>query len=470
MDGLFGIEIARRALQASQYAMDVTAHNIANANTDGYTRQRAILGTTEPFPSPEWNRPLLQGQLGTGVEVKSIDRVREGYFDDQIRKENQSLGEWNIKDNALKQLETIINEPSDSGLSSIMGGFWNSWQELSTNPESLTLRSAVVQNGSMLATQFNQLDQKLSRLQDSLNDQVAVDVSNINDITQQIAEINQEVARVKAYGANPNDQLDQRDQLLDQLSKLANVQISELNSGVTEVYLNGTQLVSQYGANQLQVVSNASNNGYYDVTWASDGTKATINGGELKGLIDTRDNIIPNKYRADLNTLANTIVTQVNQLHKAGYGLDGNTGYNFFDPTKTTAATIALSSDVSDPNHVAAASSWPAGGAPGDNTNALAIGQLKDALLMSGNTITMDDYYRSTVTNLGIDSQESSKMVANAQSYYNLIENHRQSVSGVSLDEEATNMIKYQKAYEAAAKLVTVFDSMLDTLINKMGS
>ena len=466
MDGMFGIEVARKALQANQYGMDVTAHNIANANTEGYTRQRVMLGTTQPFPSPEWNRPLLQGQLGTGVDVKSIERVRDSYFDGQIRKENQSLGDWQIKDNALKQLETIINEPSDSGLSNIMGEFWNSWQQLSKNPESISLRSSVIQSGRMLATQFNQVDQALSRLQENLNEQISVKVSNINDIANRIAEINKEILRVKTFGASPNDQLDQRDQLLDQLSKIADVQINELDTGVTEVYLNGRQLIGQYGANKLQVAANASNNGYYDIQWTSDGAQATINGGELKGLIDTRDDIIPNKYRADLNALANAMVTAVNNLHTAGYGLDGNTGYNFFDPAKTTAANIELSSDVNDPNHLAAAT--VSAGVPGDNTNALAIAKLQDALLMNGGTMTMGDYYRSTVTKLGIDSQESSRMVANAQSYYDLINNHRQSVSGVSLDEEATNLIKYQKAYQAAAKVITVFDDMLDTLINQM--
>jgi len=467
VDGIFGIEIARKALQSSQYAMDVTAHNIANANTPGYTRQRVILGTTEPFPAPYWNRPLIQGQLGTGVEVKSIERVRDNYFDGQIRKENQSLGSWEVKEHALQQLETIFNEPSEASLLNLMGEFWNSWQQLSKNPESVSVRTALIETARMLATSLNQLDAKMARLQDNLNEQLAVKVSDINDMTARIASINKDVLRVKAYGAQPNDLMDERDQLIDQLSKIADVQVTELDNGVTLVYLNGRQLVSEYSSQKLQVASNPLNNGYYDVQWATDGANATLYGGELKGLIEARD-VIVSKYRDDINALASTLVTEVNNLHQSGYGLDGNTGWNFFDPANIKASNISLSSDLDDPNHIAAASSWVAPGNPGDNTNALAIAQLKNALLMSGGTITTDDYYRSVVTNLGVESQEAARMVTNGKLYYDLIDSHRQSVSGVSLDEEATNMIKYQRAYQAAARVITVFDDMLDVLINRM--
>ncbi|MDI6716288.1 MAG: flagellar hook-associated protein FlgK [Actinomycetota bacterium] len=466
MDGFFGIEIARRALETSQYGMNVTAHNVANANTPGYTRQRAVLEATESFPAPYWNRPLVQGQLGTGVRVKVIERVRDSYFDGQIRKENQALGGWQVKENALKQLETIFNEPSEAGLQNAMGEFWNAWQQLSRNPESISIRSSVLEMGRMLVNSFNQLSDKLSRLQENLNDQVAAKVNEINSIAEKIASINHDVLRIRVYGTEPNDLLDQRDQLIDQLSKIVDVKITELDSGVMLVYINGRQLVSEQSANQLQAVANPLNNGFYDVKWALDGESLVMYDGELKALVDSRDVIVP-KYRGNLDLLASTLIAEVNNLHSRGYGLDGTTGWNFF--TGTSAKDIALSSDVDDPKHIAAASSWPPGGAPGDNTNALAIGALKNAAVSVGGSLTtMDDYYRSIVANLGIDSQEASRMVENGKLYYDLIENHRQSVSGVSLDEEATNMIKFQRAYQAAARLISVFDEMLDVLINEM--
>ncbi|HCG99099.1 MAG: flagellar hook-associated protein FlgK [Candidatus Aquicultor primus] len=460
MDGFFGIEIARKALQTSQYALDVTAHNIANANTPGYTRQRVIQGTTPSFPAPSWNRPLIQGQLGTGVMVQSIQRVRDSFFDGQIRRENQSLGGWEVKKNGLEQIETIFNEPSDGGLLNIMGQFWDSWQQLSKNPESTSTRSGVLETGRMLATTFNQLDSKLSRVQDNLNEQVLVKVNDINSIARRVSELNRDILRVKTYGAEPNDMLDERDLLIDKLSKMVDVKVAELDTGATIIYINGSQLVSEYGYNELEAVSNPGN-GFYDVKWKASGIAATIYGGEIKALTETRDVTVP-AYKSELDVLAASIINEVNSIHFNGIGLDASTGLEFF--SGIGASDMAISMDVSDPRSLGASLS----GEPGDNSNALALAKLKNGLVMSGNTITMDDYYRSLVTNLGVESQQAAAMTANGKMYFDLIESHRQSVAGVSLDEEATNMIKFQRAYQAAARLVTMFDEMLDVLINQM--
>lgn len=464
MDGFFGISIARRALEASQYGMDTAAHNIANANTPGFTRRRVILGTTEPFPAPSFNRPLLQGQLGSGVKVRSIERVRDGYFDGQMRKESQNQGFWEVKDNALKQLETILGEPSEAGLQNLMGEFWNAWQQLSKNSESTSVRTSMLESGRMLTTTFNQLSYKLSQLQANLNEQVKVKVAEVNNITQRISELNHDILGTTTFGMQPNDSLDERDLLIDQLSKIVEVQVNELDSGVVVINLNGTQLVNQYSATELTVVPNAANKGYYDVKSSIDNLSITMVTGELKSLINSRDVVVP-EYQNQLDILASTLITQVNAAHQAGFGLDGVSGYSFF--TGTNASDIALHSDVSDVGHIAA--SGTAAGVPGDNANAVLLAQLKDKLvLIGGNNTTMGDYYRSIITDLGIESQESARMAENSQLYIDLIESHRQSVSGVSLDEETTNMIKYQKAYEAAARVITVFDEMLDTLINRM--
>jgi len=441
--------------------MDVTSHNIANANTPGYSRQRVIQGTTPSFPAPSWNRPLIQGQLGTGVEVHSIQRVRDSFYDGQIRRENQSLGGWETTQSTLQQIETILNEPSDGGLHKAMGELWNSWQQLSKNPESLSMRTSVIETGRMVATVFNQLDGKLTRVQANLNEQVAVKVSEINTIARRISEINRDVLRVKTYGAEPNDLLDERDLLVDKLSKMVDVQLREMDTGTLVVYINGAQLVSEYNHTELETTANPLNNGYYDVRWKASGLNATIYGGELKGLTTMRDATVP-AYKGKLDTLAAALIDRVNSVHFVGIGLDGLAGRNFF--AGTGAANIAISADMSDPRRIGASLS----GAVGDNANALAIARIKDAFTMSGNTVTMDDYYRSIVTNLGVESQQATRMLANGKLYFELIENHRQSVTGVSLDEEATNMIKFQRAYQAAARLVNIYDEMLDVLINQM--
>jgi flagellar hook-associated protein 1 FlgK len=445
---------------ANQYAMNVTSHNIANANTDGYSRQRVILGTTEPFPAPSFNRPMVSATFGTGVEVKTVERVRESYFDGQTRKENMTLGGWEVTDNTLKQLETIFNEPSDSGIQSIMGDFYNAWQELSKNPESSAARNSVVQTAQMLTTAFNQLDKEFTSLQDNINEQLQTTIDDINDTAEQLASLNKDILKSVTFGTQPNDLLDKRDALIDKISKYMDITVIEEDSGIAKVALNGVYLVDDFSAHKMQTVSNPMNNGYYDLEWSDTVTPLVITGGSIKSLIDSRDTLVP-KYRENVDTLVQSFANEVNALHGEGFALNGTTtGLNFF--SGSTARDFAISEDITGPEMVAASLS----GTQGDNSNALRIAQLKSALVMQGNTASMDDYYRSLITNMGVESQTAGRMVANGQQYLNLIEGHRQSVSGVSLDEEAANMIKYQKGYEAAARLVSIQNQMLETLIN----
>jgi flagellar hook-associated protein 1 len=459
MNGL-GIDIARKALQSMQQAMDVTAHNIANANTEGYTRQRVIFGTTEPFPAPSFNRPMTTAVFGTGVEVKTVQRVREGYFDGQTRKENQSLGSWEVTDNTMKQLETIFNEPSTSGLQTIMGEFYNSWQELSKNPESASVRNTVIQTAQMLVTSFNQIDKKFTSLQDNVNEQIGVAVGEINDLANQLSSVNKDILKAVTYGTQPNDLLDQRDQILDKLSKYLDISTVEQETGVAKVAVNGVFIVDDFSAHELQVVRDPVNSGYYNVEWTHTDASFVYTNGSLRSLVDSRDTLVP-KYRTNLDTLAESMVSKINEIHGEGYSLDGTiTGLDFF--SGTTAADIAISEDISGPEMIGASLT----GAQGDNSNALRIAQLKNELIMEDETVSLDDYYRSLITNLGVESQTSNRMVNNSKQYLDLIETHRQSVSGVSLDEEASNMIKFQKGYQAAARLVSVMSEMLDDLIN----
>jgi flagellar hook-associated protein 1 FlgK len=445
---------------ANQYAMNVTSHNIANANTDGYSRQRVILGTTEPFPAPSFNRPMVSATFGTGVEVKTVERVRESYFDGQTRKENMTLGGWEVTDNTLKQLETIFNEPSDSGVQSIMGDFYNAWQELSKNPESSAARNSVIQTAQMLTTAFNQLDKEFTSLQDNINEQLQATVDDINDSAEQLASLNKDILKSVTFGTTPNDLLDKRDALIDKISKYMDITVIEEDSGIAKVALNGVYLVDDFTAHNMQTVSNPDNNGYYDLEWSDTVTPLVITGGSIKSFIDSRDTLVP-KYRENVDTLVQSFANEVNALHGEGFTLNGTTtGLNFF--SGSTAKDFAISADITGPEMVAASLS----GAQGDNSNALRIAQLKSALVMQDNTSSMDDYYRSLITNMGVESQTAGRMATNAKQYLDLIEGHRQSVSGVSLDEEAANMIKFQKGYEAAARLVSIQNEMLETLIN----
>ncbi|KNZ70096.1 flagellar hook-associated protein FlgK [Thermincola ferriacetica] len=472
----FGLNIGRQALQAQQRALDVTAHNIANANTEGFSRQRAVMATTTPFAYPSVNRPIGAGQIGTGVMVEEVKRMRDSFIDLQVRQEVNKTGEWETKNNSLQKLEVIFNEPSDAGLRTVLDQFWEAWQELSKKPELEAVRSLVRQRGIAVAETFNHLDRQLTDLAEDLDASVKIKVDEINNIAGQVAALNDQIVRVEVQGDNANDLRDKRDLLLDELSKIVQITVKEDNSGAVTVSIGGRALVSAAGVSKISAVPNGANNGYVDLQWAVDGTAVSIQSGSIKGMLDIRDITIPS-YRQQLDDLANALVTSVNAEHVAGYGLNKTAAdphFNFFDAAGTTAATISIDAAIlGDLDNIAAASTAadplasPSVENSGDGSNALNIAELKHQALLG--TATLDDYYRGMIAQLGVEAQESSRMVDNQNLLLSQLENRRQEVSGVSLDEEMTNMIKFQHAYNAAARTITAMDEMLDTIVNRLG-
>lgn len=489
----FGLEIGRRGLQAQQRALDVTAHNVANANTPGYTRQEAVMAVADPIPVPSLHMPSGAGQLGTGVEIAAIRRLRDGFIDLQIRNESRSLGYWEARQENLNKIEGIFNEPSESGLQSVFELFWQSLEELSKNPESLAARSLVLERAQTLTETFNHLDSRLQELQQDINATVKIKVDEINSLGRQIADLNQQILKIEVMGARANDLRDRRDLLVDQLAKIVPVQVHEDGRGVLTVTIGGCPLVQGAQLNRLGVVENAS--GLYDVVWeAPEGREAAVGGGYLGGLLEMRDDYIPD-LRKKLDNLARGFAEKFNEIHRQGAGVNGDTGMNFFinkdDNTGDgiTAGNIGINEDiVEDPWKLAAAVfievpdtddpdlyenkkqidgiwyTWDTG----DGSNALALAGLKHQTI-DGLGTTFDDYYRSTIGVLGVDAQQAVRMKENQELLVSQLENNRQAVSGVSLDEEMINMIKFQHAYSAASRLITALDEMLEIIINRMG-
>ncbi len=559
----FGLEIGRKALQTQQRALDVTSHNIANANTEGYTRQRAIMETTTPFAYPSFNRLYGAGQLGTGVQVAEIKRIRDDFLDLQFRTENAATGEWEIRKNTLQKLEVIINEPSDAGLRTVLDQFWESLQTLSTRPEDLSVRATVRQRGIAVADTFNHMNRQLIELQQDLDASMRIKVEEINNIATQIASLNDQIVKVEVSGDNANDLRDKRDLLVDQISKLMKVEVKEDQYGSITVTIAGKALVSGQSVQGLVTVS-VPPNGFAEIQWASDGTVLTPTSGSIKGLVYSRDTIVNNQL-TQLNQLATNFINAFNAQHQKGFGLvtdtyiAGDTGIsasitaanppNSFDFSTSpmdlvitvdgTPQTITLDADYGDLAGLVAAingtlvgataaddgmgriqitsnSTGPtssislsgpavpivfgssrlffsgtdasniqvdaainnldniaAGGgplpfAPGDNGNALALAALKHDNTTMG-TATFDDYFRGMTAQLGVDSQAATRMVGNQLLLLSQLDNQKEQVSGVSLDEEMTNMIKFQHAYNAAARVVTAMDEMLETIVNRLG-
>ncbi len=459
----FGLEIGRRGIQSQQKALDVTGHNIANANTEGYSRQRAIMEATTPMYYPGYNKPVGAGQIGTGVSVQEIKRVRDSFLDTQIRKEFASGGEWEYRNDILKKLETILNEPSESGLRTALDQFWGSIQTLSTRPEDRSVRANVRQLGIVLADTFNHMNRQLTDLQKDVDKTITIKVEEINVIAQQISDLNKQIVQVESSGDHSNDLRDRRDLLLDQLSQLARVGIQEDTTGAVTVSLGNGLLVTNQMANKLTTQTDPLT-GLHSVQWP-DGTNISFTSGTMKGLFHSRDVIVESQL-TQLNDLASQFISKFNTQHQSGFGLNSSTGNSFFAGTDASDMQVdaAIMSELD--NIAAAGGVLPV--APGNNTNALLLAALKHDTTAMG-TSTFDDYYRGMAAQLGVDSQAAEKMVNNQQLVLSQLENQRQQISGVSLDEEMTSMIKFQHAYNAAARVVTSVDEMLDTIINRLG-
>ena len=459
MSNIYGLlNIGSSALLTQQKAIDITGNNIANVNTPGFSRQRLNIKQNSPV--------RIDGQtMSTGVTADiSIQRFYDKFLGAQLIGENETLGRWEAQKQALEKVELMFDDSGGNGLSNAMSEFFNSWQDLSNNPSGVAERSSLVSAGQYLAATFNQVYNNLSKLQGDIDTHVSNIVGDVNEMTDRIAELNRKVTQVEVTGHNANDFRDERDQLVFEMSKLIDIQSFEDGDGNINVMVgNGKPLVD--GATTWDLTT-ADNGGVQDVFWnASDGSTTVnitsqLSGGELKGWIDTRDGLITG-YLVQLDTLADTVRTSVNGLHALGFDLNGVAGGQFF--TGTGAVNIAVNSTiVADTDLIAAAGAGE--GLPGGNSTAIAIANLQSAATMAGSS-TFDEYYSSLVGRVGADVQAADFNQVHQATMVQNLEQYRQEVSGVSLDEEMVNLIQFQQAYNAAAKLITTADDMMDTLM-----
>jgi flagellar hook-associated protein 1 FlgK len=452
------MSLAGQALLTQQQAINVTSHNIANVNTPGYSRQQLIMTTNTPLDS-------AIGPIGTGVSAATIERVYDRYLSTQINNESQGLGRWDAQKDAVALVEMIFNEANGSGLNQAMSKFWNAWQSITNNPGGTTERQVLVTASQVLATTFNQLDADLSRSQQDLDLVVQGTVADINRLAEQLVDLNAKIVSSEAGSLSANDYRDQRELVLKELSEMIDITSFEDATGAVSVSAaNGWPLVTAGYYWQLSTETNIA--GHQDVVWVDDDGNTTninaeISGGKLKGLLEVRDAIITD-YMTRLDALAGAIMTDVNLLHQAGFDLNGIGGEVFFGGTGTAADLEVNPNIVGDLDLIAAAAD--ATTFPGDSRNAADIANLQYALNMGG-TQSYNDYFGAVVRDAGNE-------VLKSETYYNhqsdmmvQLENQRESVSGVSLDEEMINLIKFQNAYTAAAKMITTADEMMQTVL-----
>jgi len=514
-----GIEISKRSLFTHQAALSTTGHNIANVDTRGYSRQVVNMVAARPIEAPGYMRSNTPGQLGQGVEFDHIRRVRESFLDSQYYSQNKSFGEWTIRSNTMDKLEMIINEPTDNGVRQTIENFWNSWQDLSKEPDNLTARAVLKERALAMVDAFNHTSKQLKDFASDITENINVKATQINTFVSQIANLNREIYRVEGLGNDANDLRDQRDVIMDDLSKIINVSIERAENGYN-VRMGNTALVTGYEVNT--VVTHDS----LVVSYAA----GELNSGEAAGMIISRDKIIPS-YQLQLDSMIRALVEGdvtvtltkgtvlpegtvingvtytgasrtltsdmdvtvkgINGLHRLGYTLNPNgitAGGDFFIVkdgfTELNAQSIAVNpAIVNNVRNIASSTrTYMDNGVEkvvqGNGDMALLIASVRNERVSfdpenTGEPIltdgTFDEFFRAVVGQLGVQSQEANRQAFNQKLLIDQVDSARQSVSGVSLDEEMANMIKFQHAYNAAARAMTTFDEMLDKVINGMG-
>lgn len=618
-----GIEIGKRSVVAHQQALSTTGHNLSNASTEGYSRQRVEFSPFEPIYLPGLNREETPGQIGQGMVVERIERVRDELLDKRIVAQGSGEGYWETRDKYVLMAERLYNEPADVSVRGRMDAFWDAWQELSLHPADAAPRKAVAERGKTLVDAIHERYKGLKGLRDMAEEDIQGTVSRVNDLSRRIAGLNEEIQKIRAQGDNPNDLYDRRDLLVEKLSSIIDVTVDARDPDEYMVHTAGFVLVQGRIGREFALESGIDTEGYSRVTWKESGEQAHFKGGSLAALIEMRDETLRYEIQS-LDSMTMNFVDLVNDAHRAGTGANGSTGLDFFVerpfvtnlagnydrdgdgaydstyvfrvtganrleeraqlglegrmtlpgadgdvevpyyPTDTVADVVARINDAgaevvarldregrlslkgtpaANPENpdfvirgfsdtgrflegyagllrergeegsfrwdrpdavlslrggsldyavapVAHPSGWievnpamvkdnasiaagygengkPAN--PGNGAAALEIASLRNKPVMVGKLDTFDDYFADSVARVGLLGEQSDRALETQNLIMKQLRDMRDSVSGVNLDEELSQMIKYQHGYAAAARFVTTVNQMLDTIINRMG-
>ncbi len=455
-------DISVRTMSVYQRAIDVSSQNISNANNPDYSRQKVVL-TSE----------ITQGDKGTGVKLQDVLRIRDNMLDSQLRKYQSTLSDANRRSEILKQVESIISEPSENGLSTYITEFFNAWDELTTNPNSVQLRLNIIQKAQRMSERFKETMDGFSEIQYSLQSDASVKVEQINSYLKSINELNGRIYESESRGLKASELKDQRDSLIDKLSGLVNITVQMNENGAAVVTVGGVQGADLNSHNQfeLKIV-----NGQMRLVSKLDSNAAAIvNAGEFFAISDLYSNKIPS-YKISYENLATSIVNNVNNLHKQGFSLMqagvSETGIPFFGQLDASGNVVNAIDDgkirinpaiLNNPKFIAASNT-----ANNDGNGLIAnmIARLTDSKLPELNDQTLIENYISILNNIGIEKVLSDNRIESSEMVIQQLQTQKMSYSGVSIEEEMTNILKYQRSFDAAAKLIKVADELLETILN----
>jgi len=535
---IWSLEIAKRSLQAQMLALDVTSHNIANVNTPGYSRQEAVFRPTQPYGIVSWLGTINPGQVGTGVQISSIRRLRNDFVDMNYRNVTSESSYYSVKDQVFSILESSINEIKDSGLQKALSDFFDAWHEGSVSPEDPTVRRIIVEQSQNLIDAFKYVQNQLVSTRSDVDFQIVNSVARINDIGKEIAKLNEQISLSTSQGQQPNDLLDQRDNLLDELSQYVNIQKVALPTGSVSVFIGGLSFVDDRKVNEIKAIDNdriTNTGGNYEYTeglstysvlpglivdgkWNGNvtlGAEDVYNGhvatlwitmgnsivplderhltsGKLKGLVEMRDDVIaygdePGRgLLGKINEMAYCFFSKVNLMLKEGKDIQGNSySSDFFTGNSLVPSRNIIPAVTLDPAVVSDPTKLPLGitGLPGDGSLALLIAQEQNSALetvpevlnstqwnptlpgfLKGQSVSQS--WRTLIAEWSSDISRNRAFMEGTNNVKNELMLLRTSESGVNLDEEAVNLIRFQKGYAMAARIVSVVDGMLDLIIN----
>ena len=454
-------DISVRSMSAYQQALDVTSNNITNANNPAYSRQKVLLSSE-----------VGENGNGVGIKVQDVLRIKNDLLGVQIVKYQSALADADKRSTMLKQVESIISEPSSNGLSNYITDFFNSWDQLSTNPNSIPLRLNVIQKAQGVGDRFKQILDGLTDVQATLKNDANTTADQINNYLKEINGFNSKIYESVTRGLNANELKDQRDELIAKLSEKVNLTVNYNETGSANVSIGGIQGADQYGYNQFEMKT--IDGKLRMVSTVDSSAVAVVNSGELFAITDLYSNKIP-QYKSGFENLQTVFVNKVNELHLSGNSLiqsgASKTNVPFFGETIVDGIVVDAisngqikinSSILNDPKNISVSDV-----ANNDGNGGIAnkIARLFDTAFAELNNQSFMDYYSTTLNALGMEKVSSDNSVESSGAILQQLQNEKTSYSGVSLDEEMTNVLKYQRSYDAAAKMIKVADEMIQTIL-----
>ena len=455
----YGLNTSKNSLIAQTKVLDTIAHNVANANTPGYSRQEAQLVSLGDAARGRTSGGGIQ--IGAGVEAKRVMRSRFALYDEIYRNENMNLSSFTKTEALINQVELLFDEPSERGLGEAINRFFNSWQDVSNVPLDTAARQSLYSTGVEMTDRLHHIFNQLQLMQTDIDTEVSALPDRLNEISNEIARLNATIRIAGIQGDAGNDLRDKRDLLIDELSEFVDSKTTEHNDGTVTVIIGNNVIVEHSNHAELHAETRSSLQGDTKKTAivSDSGDEFFPTSGKMGALLEFRDVTLPS-ITGKLDKLSKALVDNVNFEHRNGYGLDGISERNFFDPNYTSAFNISLSQDVENVRYIAVSGD----GARGNNENALKISELSKVKTVD-RTFSISEYYNGLIASIGIKGREAKSGRINEELLVGQIDSAREGIKGVSIDEELIKMIQTQHAYQAASRVVTVIDELLEVVV-----